>query len=1739
MPSHRLLAAALLIPLVLIPSTANAQAPQGNRLTYLDGSDPYYVGRTFPRLTTPQWVGEEGIEAVVILAIDDMRDPQRYESFLRPILRRLQQIDGRAPVSIMTNQVKADDPQLQKWLKEGLSLEVHTIDHPCPFFRESSFARAKSTYDRCVDLMCSIPGNHAVAFRMPCCDSLNTPTPRFWAEIFNKHTEKGNFLSIDSSVLHLFTANDPTLPRDLVLDKEGSERFRKYLPKDCSFVNTIEDYPYPYVVAGLCWEFPCVTPSDWSAQHLQLPFNPQTVRDWKAALDCTVLKQGTFSMIFHPHGWIRNDQIVELIDYAVAKHGKKVKFLTFREAQERLNKNLLNSQSLRHPKHGGDNGVRLIDVNNDGYLDVIIANEQQPPQTRIWSPQSRSWKIGTFPRRLASGRDANPVPSSAFRFGIGPADQLCFLYSTPGAGTGAWQFDGKHWAENKSLLNGLEIEGKPVFTALPGRADNGVRLRDLDGDGCCELIASNPDQQAIFQWSAQEKRWRPLPFTLPPGAVPVDRQGRDNGVRFVDLNDDGRDDVIFSNEKDYGIFLFTSMKEGWSRRVRAGKQSDQSDLPMIAHQGTNFGLWAHSRHLWWSNETTPLLKDHVARRSFNELLQDIDPPAKSPQASLQSIQVRPGFKAELMVAEPLVQSPIAFAWGPDGKLWVVEMGDYPLGVDGKGKPGGKVKFLESTKGDGKYDKMTVFMDNLGFPTGVLPWGKGVLVTCAPDIFYAEDTDGDGKADKKVVLYTGFREGNQQHRVNSLVPGLDNWIYVANGDSGGVVKSIKTGKTVSMSGRDLRIRPDTGDLEAQSGQTQYGRGKDDWGNWFGNNNSNPMYHFVLDDHYLRRNPHFAPPNPRVQVSVQPGAARVYPVSRAMPRFNDPGALNHFTSANSAIVYRDDLFGLAFANNTFISEPVHNLIHREIMTAKGITFTSRRADDEQTSEFLASSDNWFRPTTLQTGPDGALWVADMYRHVIEHPEWIPKDWQKKLDLRAGHDKGRIYRIYPVDKQPRAIPRLDKLETAELVAALDSPSGWQRDMAQMLLVRKKDRAAVPLLEKLVKESQRPQCRLHALCTLEGMNALNPEVVGHALSDKHPGVRRHAVRLCERWFPPSFNLGASLTKAEVGMKLAKLVDDPDPHVRMQLAYTLGEWDKDEYAKWSGGVEGTKGALLGELALHNSGDPYLRAACLSSVNQQNLEPMLLTVLAASKENPAAGSLVEELMRIAQRQGNTQVVGTLLGAIVTPEKGKYASWQYRALAGLLDTLDQRNESLANLRDKGDAKLKPALQKLARLFTAARKVAADSEAKPAARALALRLLGRGPSKHAEDQKLLAALMSPSLPGEVQQAAALTLGQLRDKATPALLLKQWKSFPPGLRSQVLDVLLARPDGASAVLDAVQHKQIAPREIDVARQQRLLQDKSAAIRERAARLLATAVNTDRNKVVDRYRPALRLAGDAGRGKEVFVKNCAACHQLGGVGQQVGPDLASLSGKTREYLLIAILDPNRAVEARYVNYTAVTKNGLIYTGLLASETGSSITLVGIDGKKHDLLRTDLDELASSGKSVMPEGLENTIPIPNMADLLAFIGSSLPAQKRKEFPGNAPALVRPNTDGALVLKSTNCAIYGPSLVLEKQYGNLGWWSSADDRAVWSVDVPKAGKYAVWLDWACAPEAAGNTFVLEVGLEPLTAKVQSTESWDVYRQTRVGSIRLEAGQQQITVRSAGPIRGALIDLKAIKLVPPK
>ena len=1617
----------------------SVSADDGRRL------EVWYPHVNSPKLITPQWVGDEEVECVVTFAIDDMREPAKYEAYLRPILQRLKQIDGRAPVSIMTCNVKPDDPQLQSWLQEGLSLECHTFDHPCPILAGGDFKKAKGTYDKCVDLLASVPNNHPVAFRTPCCDSLNTVSPRLFAGIINQETPGGNFLQLDSSVFTVFTAGDSSLPQSSLIDADGREKFRKYIPRKLArgnlvhdgFVNVIENYPYPYVIRGKCWEFPCMVPSDWSANHLQKPNNPDTVRDLKIALDLTVQKQGVFNLVFHPHGWIKSEQVIELIDHAVATHGRKVKFLNFRECLERLNKQLLADKPIRS-RSGDDFQTVVVDVNGDGYVDVV-SRQKSDLQVRIWDRGRQRWTEGDAAHvKLAAG-----------------------------------------------------------------------------------LVRSQADVRS------EPKLPVPLESLMP---------GQQDAIRFVDVNEDGHDDLVASNGSMFGVWLLDPTKQSYVELIsgRRGDKSQEIELPPILNDdGSDNGFFVKDRQLCWINEGTDGLTDFVMRIAFDTLLKDQIPTSKTPAAARQSMRVAAGYRVDLVAHEPLTMDPVAMDWGPDGRMWVAEMADYPRGIDDKGQPGGRIRHLEDTDGDGIYDKSTLFLEAVPFPNGVLAWKKGVLVSAAPDVFYAEDTDGDGKADVKKILFTGFAEGNQQHRANGFVRGLDNWLYMANGDSGGSIRVVGTmsgpvpdGKIVDIRSRDVRIRPDTGEIEAVAGQTQFGRNRDDWGNWFGNNNSRPMWHYLLDDHYLRRNSFLVAPNLQKDVSVAPGAAPVFPASRTLTRFNDFHTANRFTSACSSMVYRDELIKTANGESqAFISEPVHNLVHREVMRADGLSFTSQRVPSEEQSEFLASTDNWFRPTQIKTGPDGALYVADMYRLVIEHPQWIPIEWQRKLDLRAGQDMGRIWRVSPANAKLRSIPRLNTMTTAELVAALSHPNGWQRDLAQQLILDRSDPAAIPLLLALATAppaGTEPSValalgRLHALCTLDGLGARDAlrQALPVALKDSHPGVRRHAIRSCELFPEPP---------AAVWQGLVTLVDDPDPQVRLQLAYTLGQLQHPQ-----------SGTVLGRLAAANSSlAPHFTAAVISSLNSGNLELVLAEVM---KQSADQTELLQQLLAQATAFNHEAALVALLNRATEPTKEKtFERWQFQAVEQFLISLERRFTSLDKWLNELSPPARPVATRLQTLFETARKVTTDEAVAPADRIAALRILGRSDAS-TQDVPLLVTLITPQQPPELQSAALATLARSKSPAIARQLLANYRSLAPGLRTQTSDILLSRDAWRDELLSALESNLIAPADLDAATRQRLLDHKTKAVADRAAKLLAVDLNSNRARLVADYLPTVRAGGDAQLGSQLFKKMCAQCHKLGDVGHAVGPDLVSLTDKSPDAMLTAVLDPNRAVETKYLTFTAITKAGVTHTGLMATETAGSLTLRAAEGKEITLLRSEIDELQSNAKSLMPEGLERDLKPADAAALVAYIRLNVPLPAMKKFAGNEPRVLAADSSGKFVLTPYTAEIYGPTIVIEDSHKNLGWWSSADDIVVWTINVPKPGKYSVsWL-YACEPSAAGSRVIVDAAGKSLVHRVDKTNSWDDYQTQTLGDLELPAGQVRVTLKPASRPLPALADVKSVTLSP--
>jgi putative membrane-bound dehydrogenase-like protein len=1065
---------------------------------------------------------------------------------------------------------------------------------------------------------------------------------------------------------------------------------------------------------------------------------------------------------------------------------------------------------------------------------------------------------------------------------------------------------------------------------------------------------------------------------------------------------------------------------------------------------------------------------------------------RSPQQSLATIQTRNRLTVELMAAEPLVASPVAIAFGPDGRLWVAEMVDYPKGIDGRFKPGGRIKILESSKGDGHYDRCKVFLDGLPFPTGITVWRKGVLICAAPDIIYAEDSKRDGKADVVRKLFSGFATHNYQARVNSLVYGLDNWVYGAGGIFGGDIKSFAGGPVHHLKNRDFRINPDSGAVEAAEGRAQQGRVRDDWGNWFGCDNMNLVRHYPLAEHYLRRNPYVISPPNDLYVPDYPDSSLLFPIKNDVQLFKLSGPPRRVTAACGIGIYRDDLLGKEFTGNSFTCEPVNLLVHRLVLQPKGVTFSGRRASDETQSEFLAGSDNWFRPVQAVTGPDGALWVVDMYRLVIEHPQWIPPEDLAKLDVRAGHTQGRIYRIYAKDRKPRPMLRLDQLDTAGLVAALDSPNGSQRDMAQAMLVWKQDKSAAASLEKMALTNPRPEARLHALCALDGLRSLKRDIASQALKDKHAGVRRTAVRLWER--PPPGMRASS--------RVALLDDDLDPQVQLQLAYS--------------------GFAGGAFLVKHQDDPYLLAAALSAVNQDNIGGFVASALANYPGNNPPQKVVAPLLSLAALFGDRRALDYLLTTITPPQ----AAWHLDAVAEMLDAID---------RDKHENALSERQRKwVESFFERARSLLADPKAEEDKRLAALRLLARRFQSGPAPIPLLTAQLVPQNSAAVQSAIVAALGRLDDDQVPHELLNRWATITPALRAQSLDVLFSRQRWLRLLVDSMGKGQVPANQLDAARRQMLLQHKEASIREAAARLFAGATNPDRKKVLDEFRAVTEMIGDHSRGKAVFAKRCATCHQLEGVGFAVGPDLASMNNKSPAVLLIAILDPNQAVDNRYLQYLAATRDGRIHNGILVSENSNTVTLKEQEGKEKVLLRSELEELRSTGKSLMPEGLEKDLTRQDLADVIAYLRVSGPP--RKELAGNKPIFVKPAADGSITLPATAAEIYGGDITFEQPFQNIGCWHGEHDFAAWTVEMDRDAKYEVYLDYACHDSVAGNAFVLEGGEPALHARAGGTGGWDKYRQIKIGTLALKAGTRRIVLRPNEPITGALLDLRAIRLV---
>ncbi|MFO0944817.1 MAG: PVC-type heme-binding CxxCH protein [Planctomycetota bacterium] len=961
------------------------------------------------------------------------------------------------------------------------------------------------------------------------------------------------------------------------------------------------------------------------------------------------------------------------------------------------------------------------------------------------------------------------------------------------------------------------------------------------------------------------------------------------------------------------------------------------------------------------------------------------PPTEAKDAQ-KSFHVLHGFRLELLASEPMVTDPIAIEYDEFGRAYVVEMSDYPYTDKSTDKPNmerttdlpiGRIRLLEDLDGDGDFDRGSIFASELSWPTGIALWQGGVFVAATPDLWYLKDTDGDRKADVREKVFSGFRKYNVQAVINNLKWSLDHRIYGAGSSNGGKIVSaaLPMEKPTPFTQNDFRFDPRVRVFETLAGGARFGNTFDDWGNRFICNIRNPAQHVVLENRYLSRNP-FVPIAKTIQDVAESGdnvpvfrrsppepwrvlrAERwLTEMDRKYPR-SETAATGFFTSASGITIYRGDAYPSLYRGNIFLGEVSSNLIHRQAIENDGVTFSSRRVDPK--AEFAASTDLWFRPVNFTNAPDGTLHVCDMYRETIEHPWSIPDDIKAKLDLESGRDRGRIYRLAPPGFVVKKMVKLGDLSTAELVPYLGHANAWHRETAHRLLFERQDTTVASAVRQCLGDGSNPLARLHALWTLQGWNLLNENDLAQGLADRHPGIREHSIKLAE----PYLNSSAQLRKLVLALR-----KDEDIRVRFQLALSTGEIAPEERIR-----------PLATIVSRDPGDEWIRTAVLSS--SREIAGRLAATLTKDPEHrkPVDPAFLAQLAAIAGAvQDKSEIHGILkLLGDPFPADGPHA----RALTqGLGDGLKRSGRSLAVYVQEQF----PSQQAMIGvIFESASRDASNPTLAVESRESATDLLRHEQWIIARDR--LVPLLDPKQPASLQLRAVRALASFPEPDVAEILLGQWRRLTPAVRTETVEALLARKERMVPLFNAIESGTIAASQISPTRRTLLTNHPDAVIRQRANQLFGAASTPTRKQAFQRYELALARKPDPGRGKTVFQNQCATCHLFAGTGKQVGPDLATVRHRTSEEILLHVLEPNREVAPNFLEYVVTVDDGRILTGIIESENANSITLKRAEDVRETLLRQNIDEMASTNKSLMPDGLEQKITPEEMADLIAFI---------------------------------------------------------------------------------------------------------------------------------------------------------
>ncbi len=956
--------------------------------------------------------------------------------------------------------------------------------------------------------------------------------------------------------------------------------------------------------------------------------------------------------------------------------------------------------------------------------------------------------------------------------------------------------------------------------------------------------------------------------------------------------------------------------------------------------------------------------------------------ALSPEESLKRIQLDGDYEVQLVAAEPLVLDPVECTWDAQGRMYVADMRDYPLGPPNPGDPWlSRIQLLTDEDGDGRMDKAVTFADHMDNVQGLLPYNGGLIATTRSQILFLKDTDGDGKADEIKSLIKGFNPKHAQLQVSAPRWGLDGCVHFNNGlDAREIYPADKPADVVNIPGSNFKWDPRTDKITLTGGKGQYGGAFDDYGHHFYCSNRNPLMFTVMPYEAMLRNPHAGITQNYEDIAPFGAETRVFPLQITHTTADAHAGTN--TACSGLGVYRGPLMP-ELKNNVFVPDPTGQLVTRYKITPNGASLKATRVGDR--TEFFRSSDEWSRPVNFTTGPDGAIYICDIYRRWIDHARFFPEEFVKTHDMRQGENEGRIWRVVPKGKSvpsmkaaltainspqmqqklplspknyhPPSPPPLepDLAEIEKLVAWLGHENAWQRESAMRLLLQglpeNKDKVWLAC-------SKQPLSELFVWQFEMGLKRL---IHPGYLNDNLPPIpdvfrwkdatRQKLGEWLESNREKSIAARTILNRSEAdAFGFPGLPNWTAEDALWQLYNYSGNFDlsikclqRFQDDPWIARIVASASAKMMGRILSQLGDDYFNK--FSDTKSATIRIF------------ASGSLAD---------GDADDIKLLL-TLLQKEPGKLLWWKPALLQGLAK-LPKGHEDAA--------------KEIATLQSEIDAIIADPKAPLDKRLAVMPLLGQ--RKWDAVQPVVKTLLTTNQPAELTTAALALLKKYPATTTSPLIYELLPKAGPALKRDLVPVLTANATTALALFKRMEAGEFPTAWVDVETRWRY-QRGTGEMPELAKKLFGEA-SSDRAKVVQDYMVATTMKGNAKKGQQVFATICITCHKHGTLGVDVGPPLSDVKVKPPEGLLSDILDPNRMFEARWSAYSVETKDGRTLSGLIQSETGDAIVLAMMGGAKETIQRTAIKEMKSLDHTLMPVGLEAAITKDQMADLLAFL---------------------------------------------------------------------------------------------------------------------------------------------------------